>query len=278
MAPSPIPAPLPPWARALVQVAPFIPAGLQNVLEYIGIFEPVDSGQPDAWMQVQLVGQPLDSTERADDFITTMDIVNITNGAVDSSWTQADFDAVSGHLNTICASWATRMSYSYRWREQRFYRRSFNPYTLDTPFAKSGPPEIIYPMNFPGTSVNEQAPQVALTSTERTAYPGHWGRNYWPHPGAALCTDNGYVLSSAVDSWALTLFNELQLMAAAEYFIVVPTTQYTVGDVVYPARGLLTVSEIQVDNLFDITRSRRPKKSTYKRVYPALAQALPASG
>jgi len=150
MAPSPIPAPLPPWAKALLQIAPFIPTGLQQVLEYIGAIEGSDSTSPDAWMHIQAVGQPVGSTERADDFVTTFDIVNITSGNVDSSWTLDDTDYVNATLTFLLTAWCSRMSADYKWRELRFYRRYFNPLTVDAPYAPSGPPQVVYPLNLTG--------------------------------------------------------------------------------------------------------------------------------
>ena len=268
MAPSPIPSPLPPWARVLVQLAPFIPTALQNVLEYVGEAFPADHENPTTWLHAQLIGQPKSSTERADDFVTTIDLLNVTNGFPDSSWTQADFDTVHAHLDNLCTSWCSRMSDDYRWREMRFYLRTFNPYSITEPFAKTGPPAIIYPMTVAGTKLAYQAPQVCVTSTDRTAYPLHWGRNYWPHPGGATVASGGMIQPGEVDSLCELVSGVYELLMADDFFPVVPTTQYTQGTTVIPMRGLLTVSEVQVDNLFDILRSRRPKRATYKKILP----------
>lgn len=219
-------------------------------------------------MHIQLVGQPIGSTEVADNFVTTFDIVNITNGGVDSTWNQADFDQVAAYMNSLAVGWASRMSTDYKWIETRFYRRYFNPYSITEPFAPSGPPAITYPMNTPGTAGNFQAPQVAVTTTDRTAYAKHWGRNYWPHPGGTIVSSGGYIGSANVDSLAQLVHDQYAALMANEFFPVVPITRYTLGDQVVPARGLLTVSELQVDNLFDVMRSRRPKKATYRKVLP----------
>jgi len=268
MAPSPIPAPLPPWARALLQLAPLIPSGLQQVLEYIGTMDSADSPTPDAWMHVHLVGQPVTSTEVADNFVTTFDIVNITGGAIDSTWNEADFAAVSAQIYALSQGWVSRMSSDYRWIEQRYYRRYFNPLSLTQPFAPSGPPAMIIPNSGTGAQGSYQAPQVAVTTTDRTAYPGHWGRNYWPHPYAGLASSGGYISQSSVDSLAQLVHDVYEDLMGAEFYPVVPITRYTSGDTVIPARGLLTISEVQVDNLFDVMRSRRPKKATYRKRLP----------
>src|SRR3954470_1324115 len=98
MPPSPIPAPLPPWAKALLQVTPFISAALQYAIDHLGEIHDASSATPTSWMQVHLVGKPVGSVDSADRFITTFDIANITNGDVDSSWTAADITLVDNAL------------------------------------------------------------------------------------------------------------------------------------------------------------------------------------
>jgi hypothetical protein len=245
---------------------PFIDEGLQELLQFIGKLFHSSDPSPSVWMHVQCVGQPVSSTERADDFVTTFDIVNITGGNVDSSWTTADTGRLATHLGGLCNAWASRMSSDYTWRELRMYKRSFNGYDVEEPFVKSGPPFIIYPSPAPGTSAMYQAPQVAFTTTERTAYAGHWGRNYWPHPAGDPVIAGGFASTTFVDAWATAVHNAYAALMAEEFYPVVPVTRYTQGKVVVPARGLLTLTEVQVDNLFDVMRSRRPKKATYKKI------------
>jgi hypothetical protein len=158
------------------------------------------------------------------------------------------------------------MSSDYTWRELRMYKRTFNPYSIQEPFTKSGAPFIVYPSPAPGTSAMYQAPQVAFTSTERTTYAGHWGRNYWPHPAGDPVIAGGFASTAFVDAWATAVHDAYSALMAEEFYPVVPVTTYKQGDVSVPTRGLLTVTQVQVDNLFDVIRSRRPKKSTYKKV------------
>lgn len=261
--PSPIPAPLPPWARALLQLEPLIQTGLQEVLQYIGIMKDAAQPTPDTWMHIQLVGKPLASVNRSDEFVTTFDIVNITNGHIDNTWTSTDTQKVSIALANLMLAWASTMSSQYTWTEQRFYLRQFNPYTLEKPYAKSGPPAIIYPYVVAGGLPGPMAPQVSLTSTDRTAYAKHWGRNYWPHPTGAMVASTGETVThSAVDGLADAVHVCYAALMADEFYPVVTVTQVDKA----PVRGLLTVSSIQVDDLFDVIRRRRPKQASYKRV------------
>ena len=260
MAPAPLPPVLPPWARALLQVAPYIAVGLQAALEYIGEMEPGDGASPDEWRRVQLIGGPVAAHAASDKFTTSMDIANITGGGIDNSWTEGDHDAVAGQLGTLCATWAASMCSSFRWYEMRFYRAQFNSYSLAEPFVKAGPPVAIYPLTNVGAVASAQAHQVSITSTDRTAYAKHWGRNYWPHPSAGTVTQPGFVSSATVTALANAVHTCYGALMAAGYFPVVAVTQVDKQ----PMRGLLTVNEVQVDNLFDVVRRRRPKLPTQR--------------
>lgn len=264
MAPSPIPAPLPPWARALLQVAPLIPTGLQFALEYIEEMFSSDSPTPGQWRHVQIVFEHVGNTEPKDRYVTGLDIANITNGSIDNSWTDADYTVVQGQLDTLIGAFRTHMATTMKCLEVRYYVRQFNPLTLATPYPPSGPPERIYPMGQAGLvagTVNVP-PQIAHTHTERTAYPRHWGRSYWPGLAATKYLATGQLdaatttaLGTAVDSAYTTLQNQ-------EFFPVVPVTQIDKA----PARGLLTVDKIAVDDIPDVIRRRRPSVGITKYV------------
>lgn len=251
---------MPAWGKALLQLLPLIAAGLQEAIQYIHTISDSSAATPSSWAHVQMVGGPVGSTERADDFVTTMDIVNITGGDVDSSWTQADYTAVHSVISSLMGAWSNNMSSGVTWREARYYKRSFNPLSNPKPFVKSGPPQAVFPYASVGAVSGHQAPQVAMTTTDRTPYPRHWGRNYWPHPAGGLTTADGYILTSTVDAWANTLHSAYAQLMGAEFFPVVVVTQV---DKV-PTRGLLTVSEVQVDNVWDVVRRRRNKLTTHR--------------
>jgi hypothetical protein len=142
----------------------------------------------------------------------------------------------------------------------------FNDYSIAEPFVKSGAPERVIPTVRIGTAnTGELPPQCSITSTDRTVYARHWGRNYWPHPAAGLValSPPGNVTTAHVDSLATAVVQCYDTLMASEFYPVVPITM--VQGV--PTRGLLTVTEVQVDDLFDVIRRRRPKQPThYKRL------------
>lgn len=271
LAPSPIPAPLPPWARFLVQVAPLISAGLQAALEYLEEMQPSTASVPDEWRHIQVISEPVTATHSADNCVTTFDVVNITSGAIDSSWTDADYTAVQAALNTACVSWATKMSNSMRFKEMRFYRRVFTPVPDPVPpkpwppaFERVGEPERIFSMSAVGAVTTHQASQVAMTSTDITPYARHWGRNYWPRPSSSMVGPTGYIGSADVDFLVQLVQSLYADWMGNEFYPVVPVTQIQAA----PARGLLGVSAVQVDNVFDVQRKRRLHTTTYRARLP----------
>lgn len=265
MPPSPIPAPLPPWARTLLQVAPFIQAGLQEVLQYIHAINAVDQAPAAEWRHLQIVWERVGNAEAADRYVNSFDIVNITNGNVDSTWTDTDYNTVQTQVVGMIAAFQALQASGMRCKEVRYYRRQFNPVTFTDPFAPSGPPDRIFQVGTVGTGTGASTTaQVAITHTEKTPYPRHWGRSYWPVPAAGVIGTDGYIVSSLIDTFAAQLGSHMQTLQAAEFFPVVPVTQIQKA----PARALLQVNSIQVDNVADVIRRRRPSVTTHRAFAP----------
>lgn len=265
MAPSPIPAPLPPWAKALIQLAPLIPTLFQELLDHIGVMDPGDTATPGTWRQAHIIWGDSGNANPPDRMITTLDIANITGGAIDSSWTDADYNNVNNELNGMIAGWCTGFAQGrLKHLQTNYYVRAFNPYSNPKPFAVSGPPEKI----FLGTSVGAgvvggiQANQISYTTTERTAYPRHWGRMYWPLPVNTTLSLQGGITTASVDALCTLVHQTYANFMADEFFPVVPVTQVQKQ----PVRGLLTMESIQVDNVPDVIRRRRLADVGYRKV------------
>lgn len=260
MAPTPIPAPLPLWAKALLQLTPFVAGYLYDLVTHSA-----DVDEDVEWRRVHCMftrGTPTGTTE--DQMMCTFDIVNITGGAVDSSWTTTDYTQCETALDAFWTAYAPSMYLQSTLTSYRWYRRSFNPYTTSKPFADSGPPQRVTAKSIVGTGSSALPPQVAITATELTAFPHHWGRVYLPWPGQATTGSFGRIGSSTITAVA----NAYQALATSlqgnGFFPVVPVTQ--VNKV--PARGLLTVGGVQVDDVYDVQRSRRGRQPAIRTVRP----------
>jgi len=268
VAPSPIPAPLPPWARVLVQVAPFIEVGLQHALEYIGPMFAAGHSAPSEWRRFTYYWHDPNDADAANDAVTKFDIVNITQGQIDNTWTQADLDTVYTNLDGLVNLWSTNyMDVAHRVYRSKTYRMMFTdlptepiiPPDRDKPYVKSGAPLEDRPIvGQSGSSAGQQAPQVALTTTNRTAYRLHWGRNYWPFPAAAHVLGSGHATAALVDAMANNTRACFTALGNAELFPVVPVVQINNA----PARALLGITDVQVDDIFDVQRRRRLKNAT----------------
>lgn len=119
----------------------------------------------------------------------------------------------------------------------------------------SGPPTRVSDVtNVAGTAAAPTIPQASTSITMRTPSRRHWGRIYLP--GAKL-SPGGFMSNTDTDSLA-SYFRTFVLAAAAG----------GLTPVIYsPAKeALMSVSDVEVDNVVDVVRRRRPKASTYKKI------------
>jgi hypothetical protein len=236
--------------RLLVRMAPYL-TGL--AYDIYSATERVDAPDPFTFRRVQVVIQRANS----EDVITnTYDILNITSGAPDSSWTSADFTAVEARLATFYGSMNSLMPSSASVRE---YRWHVLPDTAgDTAAVRVKPVTAA----LIGSAGNSLPPQVAMTATKQTASRKHWGRVYLgPLRQSVIGTTdtNGRFTSANVDAVA-GYFNTLRAGLQADDFPMVVYDR---------TRGhLATVDSVRVDDVPDIVRSRRPDWVPYRKLLP----------
>lgn len=222
--------------------------------------------QPDSWRHVAITWEIAGNTVNADRYVNSIDLVNITNGQIDSSWTQTDYSNVHAEIALLCAAWLARCTANVKCLDVKYYKRQFNPLSNPKPYAPSGPPEFTVAINQVGTVAGApQVPQVAMTHTEKTPYARHWGRSYWPMPApGTLTTATSRFSAAIVDGWAAELGNRFGALQTKEFFPVVPVIQVQKN----PARGLLAVEHIQVDDIPDVIRRRRFRMPTHRATFP----------
>jgi len=264
--PAVIPTPLPKWAKFAISLGATPNSYLVQILDYLGTMNPSSDPNPGEWRHIQVVYENLITGLAADRCVISFDIANITNGGLDSSWTDTDRTTVASHLQTLLGQWGAYQSAALKATEMRFYRRAFNPYTSEKPFAPGGPPEQVFPMGFVGQGTSVIPHQVALTHTEITAYPRHWGRVYWPGAtyGPTLMYQDGIAVPAHVDAFAAAVHDTYDALMQAQFFPVVPTTMA----LKVPSRNLLGIQKIQVDDIYDVVRRRRRRNAAYKTSLP----------
>lgn len=188
-----------------------------------------------------------------DVMVSHFDFLNITGGDPDDSWTTADYAAINNDIATWWSSMQGEISSRITLREVRWYR-------IGSGITPPNPPEDVFPVGTLGTATGDMLPpQVACAVTFKTAVRTSWGRTYLP----------GFVESSngpdgRLDSTdALAVANKLGNL-------VTDAASHDFRLVVYSAKlqALLNVESIQVDNTWDIIRSRRYATPTYRAVNP----------
>lgn len=231
-------------------------------------------GTPDEWRRFVMLFELSGNTDAANVYSTSIDIVNITNGQVDSSWIDADLTTVVTNLhNFLSVVYMPKTPTALRHIRTDVYRMAFAPIVPDppagqrpaNPFMLSGPPTNTYTGVGAGSAAGPmQAPQIAATTTDRTAYPKHWGRNYWPMPSANYIAGAGNLTAAFVDSVGGGLHTCYAQLMTQEFFPVVTVTRINKA----PGRGLLGVTEVQMDDVPDVVRRRRPKDATHYYLSP----------
>lgn len=261
-----IPSPLPPWSKWAIALGATPSSYLVQFLTYLGTMNDATSPSPGEWRHLQLVFSDNVTNDPADEMIVTLDLANITGGGLDSSWTTQDYTTTDLHVGNLMISWAAHMDSGVTAKEIRYYRRSYNPYSNQQPFTLGGPPDHVHPVNYQGTQTGPIPHQIAVTHTEITTFPRHWGRAYWPaiaYAGSTFAA-GGKLANTAVDAICTGIQDNYQLLQNAEFFPCVPTTQ-ALG---VASRQLLGITAIQVDNVLDVVRRRRAAATTYRKQIP----------
>jgi hypothetical protein len=194
-----------------------------------------------------------------DDLVTTHHFAKVSGGNVVDTWDAADFIAAETAFGAFWTAMKAKYRDSVSLKQYRWY--------------KAGPQDVppqapvrIVDVNVAGAKASgAQLPyQVAVSVTEKTTDPKSWGRFYMPAPEAAdSIGPNGRlatIFHTLIADEADTMY-EAWLSAgipAVVYSTAKPERQ-TAGGSTLPARAAraLTVDQIQVDDIFDVIRSRR---------------------
>jgi hypothetical protein len=203
--------------------------------------------------------------------IITMHFLKAPGGTPTDSWADSDYTTLETALdawwNAIKAKFMNTMTLTqYRWYAS-------GPAWDITP-APYNPARRITERSVSGGQTTGAAlpPQVAVSVTHKTATRPTWGRFYLPAMAVGVIASEGILDTTTTDlvaSSTVTLFNAAR---AANLIPVVFTRargEYTRkdGTVLPPkAASAHSIEAVQVDNLFDVIRSRRWETTTYRKV------------
>lgn len=193
-----------------------------------------------------------------------LNLVNITGGDIDTSWTSGDADTVDSRFDEWWTTVKPLYPTGYKFYDLRFYRRKFLPViTEDKTFQDSGPPQFIRVNDSPGTSAStNNAQQLSASVTLKTPVPRHWGRVYMPTPDVSRLDTNGRWTSGTRTTLANAWAELIDDLMGDEFFPVIPVRQ--VNKVFAP--GLLGITEVQVDDVPDVVRRRRAKTTLARTI------------
>lgn len=206
------------------------------------------------FMRVQMTYNRADTTGNREDVMTnTLSIVNVTADAPDGTWTTTDFTqcetALDAYVTAHLAYWpANQTMTGYRW---------YLHHTSD-PLAMQHPPARITAKSLVGTAsqANATPRQVAETVTFRTASRKHWGRIYLPGFVDTQVDSNGRIPQATVDAMATAADGLVDALAANDFVLSVWSRT---------GKALLGIDQVQVDDVFDVIRSRRTKTTGYRK-------------
>jgi len=243
---------------------------LRPYLTWYQYFYAMTHGTTDKWRRISVRCEDVSSDLRADDAYFTMDLVNYTNGVIDTTWTTDDYNKVWLEVGTFLQSYAQHMSSNGKFTEGHAYIMQFNPdWIIDdpksSPFVPSGPPENSTQFAWPGQAgTSWSAGQVAMSVTELTPMRAHWGRFYLPFPAPGNFQASQQFDPTFVDQVATAVHLMYDNLSAAELYPVVTQTRHKgVSD-----QSLLQVTGVQVDSNPDVIRRRRKWATAYKKVLP----------
>lgn len=186
--------------------------------------------------------------------LTTHHFVNLTNDAPDDTWTDEDFLVVEDAWDVRWGQIKPVFPTSIKLKEFRWYR--FGPAV-----SPPSPALRVVPRDVPGTAATHSLPpQVAISVTERTPLRKRWGRFYLPAPAESINSEYGRLDTGQPAAIADEISSLYQSCRDEDIIPVVwsPTTE-----------SAHSIQQVQVDDLFDVIRSRRYKT-------PAVRSRLPA--
>jgi len=212
--------------------------------------------------------------------VMTFHFIKATAGVAGTYVDGTDLPAVETALGTY---WTALQPFYANWMhsdQYRWYKDGPAFYTL----ATSGPPRYVPIGDNPAIRVTEvdvagtnatasiASPQTAMTITEKTTSRLHWGRFYLPAPSAGLADASGRIVAAnlaTILAATVTFYNACRAaqMVPVVWSIQKPERPKKPSGTLpaWPATAF-EISSLQMDNLFDVIRSRRYGAPTVKTV------------
>jgi hypothetical protein len=192
--------------------------------------------------------------------VCTFHHVKTSGGSPVDTWDSTDFENARDNY----LAWWAEVKKAYlpdtKLESIKFYREGPGIEPPQPPVYSHEPTPIA------GTSGSSTMfpPQVAISVTEKTSIRKAWGRFYLPAPAASIAATAGTIQLHNADG--LIPNDACAFFADASDALYEACLTDNIPIVVYrkAAGTALTVDNLQVDNLFDVIRSRRYDKPTLR--------------
>lgn len=224
---------LPPWLEALYEDW----GGVEHVVE----------GE---LRKVQCTFSRLSKVGVTDDYaIVTFHLVKLVDDDFSTTWETTDYTNAEANLDAFFSTYAAYLHSSVTMAGYRWYKAG-PAYDV---VGVVNPAQRVTVKSIPGTHAGTNGtlpPQCAISVTEKTLSRLQWGRWYMPAPTASTSAiaANGRVgstLQVLLADAAQTLYDA---MDADNLLPVVYSKKH---------KSVLTVNELQVDDVYDVIRTRR---------------------
>jgi hypothetical protein len=191
--------------------------------------------------------------------VLTIHLAKVSGGSIVDTWSGTDFDATRNAFSSFWLAIAGLFNTRVRLDHYKYYRAGPS-------IVPPNPASYQLDITVPGTGGTAGLPpQCAITVTEMAGAKPHWGRFYLPSPSAGTVSVNGRIATTAMTTIADaadTMYQAFKTAGcpAVVYRMPLPARKKKSG-VDLPAReaSAWTVEKIQVDDVFDVIRSRRRK-------------------
>lgn len=204
--------------------------------------------------------------------VVTLHYLKLTGGSPDAAWSSADYAAQEARWDTWWSFVKAYYAPSTNLAEYRWYKSG--PVWEPIGPALVNPADRITARAVPGTGAAGTGvlpPQCAITVTKQTEVRKRWGRMYLPNPvvGTTLNTDSAGRVAATIQADLLARFVTLMNGARADNRIPVVwsrakaayTTPKGTAISAHDATAY-SITALEVDNLFDVMRSRRYRQPT----------------
>lgn len=216
--------------------------------------------EPFELRKMQVSWNVQDAVAATDDVrVATLHLAKVSGGAVSADWLAADFTNATDNFIAFWDAIKERFHAYTKLKEIKFYKAG-------PAIAPPQPPVYDLDLDNAGTaSENPLPPQVAVTVTEIAGTKPHWGRFYLPAPHQIAANIYGRLALAVQTDFADAADAMYTAMVADNIPIVVYRAPLPIREkkngTELPARAgsAWTVDTIQVDDVFDVIRSRRWK-------------------